>query len=343
MNTRKLKERPVSILDRPVSRYRRHIVAGRLYEITMRVARGLPFVPTETMNLLIASSMAQASFISKVKVSHFIWMTNHVHILLIAKDPESLSKFYGILSKVMTDHIKKLLSIPRLRLWEGRVGIIEILDPETAVERIAYFYANPVKAGMVASIEDYPGYSSHGVFKELSREKSVSVSDIKMIPWIRTKYIPPLQSRRISRLEDIQMVGHLMASAYYGNKFELLPNNWMKAFGIEDLSAPAWNERVAQAIARREAEALVEIKRKSRKILGKKALRRGKIMADHVPEKNGKRIFFLGEGVAQAFQSLKKLTIQCAELYWKYARNGILVRWPPGTFPPRYPVSACAI
>lgn len=344
MKRKVVRERKVEVLDRPVSRYRRHIVSGQLYEITMRVSRGLPFVQNETMNLLLQSAMAQACFISKVRVSHFLWMTNHVHILAVAGDPEGLTKFYGVLSKVVTDHLKRLLSIPRLRLWEGRVSVIRVLDPEAAVQRIAYFYANPAAAYLVGTITDYPGLSSFSQFSGLMGNNSVDAVDRKLVPWIRPRYIIPIQSRRISATLDRDLVAHLLSVAYYANNFEVAPNAWMKVFGISDADDVAkWNAKIFVALRDREAEAMVLAKNEGRKIIGARALRRARILDDFVPKKNGKRIFFIGGDSPGQVAALKRLGMKCDELYRRFARYGIPVRWPPGVFPPRAPVSACAL
>lgn len=343
MREKVLREKKVTVLDRPVARYRRHIVSGQLYEITMRVRRGLPFVQNETINLLLLSSMAQACFVSGVRVSHFLWMTNHLHVLIVAKDPESLTKFYGVLSKVVTDHFKRLLNIPRLRLWEGRVSVIRILDPDTAVKRIAYFYANPANDFLVSTISEYPGLSSYQKFLKLKDETSVGILDMESVPWIRPKYIVPIKTNRLNLLEDRQIVRHLTGVSYYVNKFIIAPNDWMKPFGITDAEAPAWNSKIVASLKQNEREAAENAKKEQKKIVGAKALRRGRIFADHIPKKDGKRIFFIGRDLEVHVRRLKKLNVQCAELFWKYARHGIPTLWPPGVFPPRPPICACAL
>jgi hypothetical protein len=264
-------------------------------------------------------------------------------MLLVAKDPESLTKFYGVLEKVVTDHIKRLLNIPRLRLWEGRVSVIRILDPESAVRRIAYFYANPAKEYLVRTISEYPGVSSYQSFQAAIGRSSIDVVDIQNIPWIRPKYIIPIKSNRLARIEDQQIVNHLVSVSYYANNFETAPNEWMRPFNIANEDAPKWNQAIVRLLADKEEEARKQAIIDKREIVGARALRRSRIFADHIPKKDGKKIFFIGRNLAQHVSSLRRLCLRCTELFWKYARHGMPVRWPPGVFPPRSPVSACAL
>ena len=75
-------------------------------------------------------------------------------------------KFYGEIQKRITDMLKRLLGLEYLEIWEGEPTVAEILDLEKAIERIAYFYANPAQDKLVDSIEEFPGFSSWYDYKK---------------------------------------------------------------------------------------------------------------------------------------------------------------------------------
>jgi len=86
-------------------------------------------------------------------------MTNHVHILAGPRREESLARGVGTTNLVYTQHINRKYARSG-RLWQNRFF-------STIVDRDAYLWAvasyierNPVRAGIVATSEDYRWSSS---------------------------------------------------------------------------------------------------------------------------------------------------------------------------------------
>lgn len=102
----------------------------------------------------------------------YCFMTNHVHLFLKEKN-------YGDISKIMTkilSHYATWFNIKYLRsgaLFSNRYKSEAIEDESYYLDLIRYIHQNPLKAGMVTSIEEYP-YSSY-------REYTVGVSDLTNI------------------------------------------------------------------------------------------------------------------------------------------------------------------
>ena len=171
-----------------------------MFELILGVKEGLPFATLLTVKLIIESSIARAQRDSKVILSDYLWMGNHVHMVLMSLCPESCTRFYQEVQKKITDLFKKLLGLRRLNIWEGDPVLAEILDLDVAISKIAYVYANPARANLVDKISQYPGVSSWSAFKDVRSDVDATVS--KMVPWLRLPSIEKLPCRSLSERQD---------------------------------------------------------------------------------------------------------------------------------------------
>jgi hypothetical protein len=98
----------------------------------MRTRRGLPFMTTLYMQLILESILARVQRDSKVIIDHIIWMANHVHIIIQAKDAAACKNFYGEVQKQITEAMKRLLNLEHLNLWgSNTVSVVEIVGLDT--------------------------------------------------------------------------------------------------------------------------------------------------------------------------------------------------------------------
>ena len=160
----------------------RCILSGEVYDLTLRTKKGLPFVTTFFMKLILGSVLSRVQRDYKVTVCHHLWMGNHLHMLIVVKDAKQCTKFYGQLQKQITDAVKKLLGLKELNLWhKNRASVVRIGDVAGVRKCIAYLYANPANAHLVETIEEYPGLA-HGRplagLKTRLRLKSLSTSSL---------------------------------------------------------------------------------------------------------------------------------------------------------------------
>ena len=75
--------------------------------ITHRVVEGLPFVARLFMNLLILGIVARAQYLYPVRLSHFLFMANHPH-LLISGTLNQVSSFMNYLDGELAKILKRL-------------------------------------------------------------------------------------------------------------------------------------------------------------------------------------------------------------------------------------------
>jgi hypothetical protein len=331
------------MVDNLSGRNRRVIFSEMVYEITLRVKEGLPFIPNKLMNQLLKSAMAQASHVSDMSICHYLWMSNHAHIILVTKDPEALTQFYGIVKKSLTDFMKRLLGVSRLNLWEG-TGVHLLATAETVLDRIGYLYANPAAANLVDKIGDYPGASSYQSF--LSSNGSMDFDACESVPWVRAKYVPKLEDLRVTPKIDESLVKRLRTKVYYTNKLQIHPNAWMKCFSADAEQAVIWHNRAIGKVLSKEEEARKLRIKEGKTILGVKALLSQPIMSPFIPRKYQRGVFVICEDKWKRIEIIAKVkSVQklARKLYLNDFRYGKDVRWPLGTLPPRAPLQACAV
>lgn len=145
-------------------RANRIICKDALYEIVPRAREGLPLPPTELTNQLLTGILARTQRDQKVTLCNFVEMNNHTHQHCIPDKPEQHTKFYMEYQKKVTDTVRRLTHRSRLRLWEQRPSVIRLAEIEDAIKRVVYIFLNPAKAGLVNSIDEYPGLTTWKAF-----------------------------------------------------------------------------------------------------------------------------------------------------------------------------------
>lgn len=331
------------MVDNLSGRNRRVIFSEMVYELTLRVKEGIPFVPNRLIKLLLKSAMAQACDVTGMTICHYIWMGNHAHIILVTKDPESLTEFYGIIKKSLTDFIKRLLGLSRLNLWES-TGVHLLATAETVIDRIGYLYANPAKANLVDTIAEYPGASSYGAWR--SSNGQIDFDGTESVPWVRGKYVDKLDRLIITDEMDESILKSLGKKVYYRNKLKIEPNSWMKCFSADVEQSAIWHNKSLGRILSKEETARKLRMAENKPLLGVEALLNQEIMAPFIPRKYQRGVFVICEDkwkridIIHKVKSVQKLA---RTLYLNKFRYGQEVRWPLGVLPPRAPLQACAL
>lgn len=325
-------------------RRRLYIESGGLYEITLRTRQGLPFPPKHLIQFLIKAALARTQRDSKVYLCHFLWMGNHAHLLVVSRDARSMTAFYGELKKKITDYLKRLLGQEHLNLWDDSSSPIRIADYDAAIERIAYFYANPARANLVDSIDQYPGYSSHHAFTSV--KETLYARHIDTGYWVRCPAVTRLNSLSLPERKDRSLVATLQKGAKR-LRFATFPHLWLRCFGLtsqEDV------KRAKQAVqdqlgALEQSARDLRIERGIR-TLGPKHLISQPIDKAHTPKSRSQRIFVIARDKLirmEYIKMVKDICDLCAECYQRWKQGDFAFIWPPGTFPPPYPMSANAL
>ena len=114
-------------------RSNRMLRSKRMYDVCFRAVEGLPLPARNLTKLIIESIIARLIKAENVVVCSYVWMANHPHIQLYSLDLTALTNFHERLKKRLTDHLKRLLGLSRLRLWDDRSTLAEVLDLDAGI------------------------------------------------------------------------------------------------------------------------------------------------------------------------------------------------------------------
>lgn len=146
-----------------------------LYHVTLRGNAGDPifFDDRDRYRLYLILQYVVEKF--RCRIHAFCLMSNHLH-LVVQVDDVPLSQIMQNLSLRFT----KWVNYSRSRtghLFQGRYKALLVDADAYLLELVRYVHLNPVRAGIVASAEDYPWSGHHGY---LGKE---------LLPWLTTDLV----------------------------------------------------------------------------------------------------------------------------------------------------------
>ena len=319
-----------------MARTRRYIRAERPFELEIRVKEGLPFACLEVVKLLLKSAMARAQRDNKIKICHYNWLANHLHMLFIPYDAEKCIFFYQELQKKITEYMKRLLGVRRLALWEGDPVLAEILDFEKALDRIAYLYANPASANLVDSIDEYPGLSSWVDFLEAGTQVDSVVSH--SVPWVRLPNVKKLPSLVLSTAKDLALYEELVATSDTSHELAIYPYALLSCFGTTEMSdIKSVRERIINKVRTLETYAREVRKQTGKSVIGVVRLLKQKIMAFHLPPPRERRIYVHASDTKERIEHISAVKMFCSACkicYRAWKAGECTISWPSGAIRP---------
>jgi len=164
---------------------RKFFVHGDVLMITSRVEDGLPFPPNDLINSLTLGILARAQELYPVQICHYIFLSNHFHLIVRVISPEDVPKFVGYLKGEMAHVVNRLLGRRRKTIFNREYDSPKFLTPEDVKKYIKYLYLNPATANLESSIDKYPGLNSWLAFKGKKRfiqARKVSRREIRPLP-----------------------------------------------------------------------------------------------------------------------------------------------------------------
>jgi hypothetical protein len=309
----------------------------------MRTGFGLPFVCTLYMQLILEGIVARVQRDMKVVINHLIWMANHAHIIIEAKDTEQCKRFYGEVQKQLTEAVKRLLGLEHLCLWRSNeTSVVHLGDKEAVMRRIAYLYANPARADLVESIDQYPGVSSWHGFLAVTDDSNGTIT--KECPWVQAPMIPRLPLRSVKTHQDLRHAERMLEAAVRSHKLILQPNSWMKKYGITTPEEVAQTNRsIIEMVREYEEGANLRRKGEGKKVMGVSRLRREELKLRYKPKKETRRIFVYAVDKDLRIRMIERYRAfcdACRECYQRWKMGDFTVAWPPGAYKPPQPNNA---
>lgn len=139
----------------------RMLTPGATYLVTRRcLERRFRLRPEQAVNDLLDYLIGYAALQSGVEVIAFVSLSNHWHAVI--HDPEArLAEFVERLCSLAARSLNVLHGQVG-QVWEaGSYSAVKLETRGEIVEKIAYCLANPVKAGLTATPEEWPGLITH--------------------------------------------------------------------------------------------------------------------------------------------------------------------------------------
>lgn len=163
---------------------------------------------TNSIPNIIGSCLARAIENFGVLLYGYVWMSNHGHLLLRAPK-NNLPDFMTYLNGQIALEVNRFLG-RRHQLWGRRYSAAQVLDEAMELELLAYVLANPQNAGLVGSIEDWPGLSSAAFLLQGRKEQYLWFNRTAWHEHGRPKNIAPflstmaLEQTLLPQLEALQ-------------------------------------------------------------------------------------------------------------------------------------------
>ena len=156
---------------------RRYDIAGHAHELTFSCFRRQPFLSDDRFCTFLGEAVGRAMTIHRCELWAYVFMPEHVHLLVHPKEPEySISR---ILHSIKQSSARKVLIYARrlspgflsametgqrhtpYRFWQDGGGFDRnVITSSALVSIVKYIHANPVRRGLVIRPEDWPWSSA---------------------------------------------------------------------------------------------------------------------------------------------------------------------------------------
>lgn len=317
-----------------MSRPPRLLLPHTVVLLTSRVQQGLPFACTPLMEMLLWSALAVAQNLYPIKIIAFVVMGNHVHLIVLVEDPEVVESFMERFKCETAHAVNRLLGRRQVTVWCEGYDSPAILTVADLIEKVAYVYANPIRAHRSKSIGAYQGVSSWNMFISGHSEKSVKR--------IRRPLVEPLPKGRLSPAQHTRLALFAEQQATEILTFILTPNAWISAFP-NVLTADKFNKKVEERLKEIEAEMAAERSAKQIPLPSNLDVMTQPIDIPYSPKKFGRRMWCICRDVPLriAFiRFIKELRAKARQVRRQWIHGERTVPFPVGLFPPCQPVLA---
>ena len=302
--------------------------------LTSRVQQGLPFVCTPLMEKILWSALALAQTLHPIKIISFVVMGNHIHIIALVEDPTNVESFMERFKCESAHAINRLLGRRQITVWAEGYDSPTILTLDDLIEKLAYVYANPVRAYLTDSIANYHGVSTWKMY--------TSGENTKEVKRIRRTFLECLPRGNLSHAHHQRLADDAEAQSTETLQFTLSPHAWMHAFP-EASSPEILNQKLFTRLQEieREMSHLRQTKRIS--LPSPLQITRAAIDTTYAPRSFGRRMWCICRDIPLriAFISfIKKLKGMALAIRERWRRGEFSAPFPPGLFPPCQPMLA---
>ena len=181
--------------------------ANMIHVVSTRCLQGFLFLrPSAHVNKIIAGVLGRAlsRFQDRIELHAYVFMSNHYHLILTAKDQQSLSQFMQYLNQNLSREIGRLHHWKN-HLWQTNYASHLVLDEEGLVSQFKYILSNSVKEGLVSHPQLWPGLHCYSQIVERRRVKGLWIDRTRLYNAKRTKKSEHLTEDDFSTLYEIKL------------------------------------------------------------------------------------------------------------------------------------------
>ncbi len=307
----------------------------RVYFITNRLAKGLPFVPCLYINLLIFGVLAKArEMYPDVVVCGWLFLGNHYHGVVFTRgDPAALRDFMNFVDGEIAKIVARILGKRHSKIWAQRYHAALLGDYTATLRQLSYLYLNPVFAHLVSQASEWCGASTY------SQMLGKPAGSYK---YVRPSNIPRLPNATLSKQLCRKLVEKLEELPGREREFVIEPFSWKVCFRCsENLSDDKIRDELLRLMEHGERQ-MGEERRKKKSVcptlteLGQQNPHRY-----FRPRKFGRRVFCIATDLElrqQLIEAYKEFCAKCVMVWNSWKRGDYSITYPPAAFlPPRKP------
>lgn len=137
----------------------RHSEPGRIYLVTTLTHGRQPLFVDFQLARLVISQLRESDGLGRCKTLAYVLMPDHLHWLLQLEDAE-LSELVGTIKANAARLINEVCGAQGMKRWQDGFFDHALRMEEDLAASARYIVANPLRAGIVSWIGDYPHWDA---------------------------------------------------------------------------------------------------------------------------------------------------------------------------------------
>jgi putative transposase len=147
---------------------------SRIFFATTKTSMGLRLLQSERNANLLIDVLRSVVAERKFQLHDFVIMPDHVHLLIEVRDDMTVEKAMQLIKGRFSHRLSHECGY-RGEVWQRGFTEVQVMNKQTFDAHRAYIAENPVKAGLAASVEEYPF-----CFRFLARKKAEVSEEVCM-------------------------------------------------------------------------------------------------------------------------------------------------------------------
>ena len=141
---------------------RRYQFTGQHHFVTFSCYERRPYLESTDAKKIFEQVLEATRVLYDFRVTGYVLMPEHVHLLLSEPESKSLSTVLGVLKRSVS---RRQSHQP---FWLTRYYDFNVSSNEKLLEKLRYLHWNPVRRGLVEAPEEYPwsSYRAHALLED---------------------------------------------------------------------------------------------------------------------------------------------------------------------------------